>query len=117
VNDTPVGSVAVSARVGVGVPVAATVNVPPIPAVNVAAAALVIVGAEPTSTVSVNAWVVELIVLVALISNVNGPISVGVPLSKPEDERVIPVGSVPVTEYVGAGDPVAVTWKELEILV
>jgi hypothetical protein len=31
--------------------------------------------------------------------------------------RVTPVGSVPVKENVGAGNPVATTWKELFVPV
>ena len=42
---TPLGSAPVSLSVGAGVPVAVTVNVPAVPTMNVALAALVMVGA------------------------------------------------------------------------
>jgi hypothetical protein len=45
VNVTPVGSAPVSLRVGAGVPVAVTVNVPAVPTANAALFALVMVGA------------------------------------------------------------------------
>jgi hypothetical protein len=44
-NDTPVGSAPLSLRLGVGYPVAVTVNEPATPAVNVVLFALVIAGA------------------------------------------------------------------------
>ena len=45
---TPVGSGPVSVKVGVGEPVAVTVNVPFEPTAEVASGSLVITGAEPT---------------------------------------------------------------------
>jgi len=44
-NVTPLGNVPLSLRVGVGTPVAATVNEPEVPTVNVVLLALVIAGA------------------------------------------------------------------------
>ena len=56
---TPLGSVPVSVRVGVGVPVVVTENVPAVPTVNVVLLALVITGAAPgLFTVTVKVWVV-----------------------------------------------------------
>ena len=54
-SDTPFGREPFSVKVGAGKPVAATVNVPFWPAVNVVEAALVIAGAS--FTVSVKSWV------------------------------------------------------------
>ena len=55
---TPLGSVPVSVRVGVGVPVVVTENVPAAPTVNVVLLALVITGAAlGLFTVTVKAWV------------------------------------------------------------
>ena len=51
VNVTPEGSAPDSERVGAGVPVAVTVNVPAVPTVNVALLALVIAGAWFTVSV------------------------------------------------------------------
>ena len=53
-NVTPVGSALVCVTVGVGNPVAVTVNGPRVPTVKVIAAALVMAGAR--RTLSVNAW-------------------------------------------------------------
>jgi hypothetical protein len=47
VNVTPVGNVPVSVNAGVGEPVAVTMKLPVVPAVNVVALADVIVGACP----------------------------------------------------------------------
>jgi len=56
---TPLGSAPVSVRVGVGVPVVVTENVPAAPTVNVVLLALVITGAAPgLFTVTVKVWVV-----------------------------------------------------------
>ena len=52
---TPFGSVPLSLQVGVGVPVAVSVNVPGVPAVNTAVFALVMAGGA--FTVSVKFWV------------------------------------------------------------
>jgi len=54
-NVTPLGSVPLSLRVGVGKPVAVTVNEPAVPTVNVVLLALVMAGAS--LTVSVKLWV------------------------------------------------------------
>ena len=56
---TPLGSAPISVRVGVGVPVVVTENVPAAPTVNVVLLALVITGAAPgLFTVTVKVWVV-----------------------------------------------------------
>ena len=47
----------------------------------------------------------------------NDPVCVGVPLRTPPALRVTPVGSAPVSLNVGAGKPVAVTVKELTVLI
>ncbi len=47
-NDTPAGKVPISLKVGVGNPLAVTVNVPLLPTLKVAALPLVIVGASLT---------------------------------------------------------------------
>ena len=55
---TPLGSAPISVRVGVGVPVVVTENVPAAPTVNVVLLALVITGAAlGLFTVTVKAWV------------------------------------------------------------
>jgi len=55
---TPLGSAPISVRVGVGVPVVVTENVPAAPTVNVVLLALVIAGAAlGLFTVTVKAWV------------------------------------------------------------
>jgi hypothetical protein len=112
VNVTPVGSVPDSLNVGVGTPVAVTVNVPGVPAVNVTLFALVMAGAW--STVSVKFWVPFGAIPFAAV-NVMGkePAAVGVPFSVPVpfplSVKVTPLGSVPASVRAGAGKPVAVT--------
>jgi hypothetical protein len=60
-NVTPLGSVPVSVKVGVGDPVAVTVKLPAAPTVNVVLLALVIAGATcAVFTVRVNAWLAGL---------------------------------------------------------
>ena len=55
-NVMPLGSVPVSVKEGVGVPVVVTENVPAVPTVNVVLLALVIAGAWVWLTVSVKLW-------------------------------------------------------------
>ena len=100
---TPVGSVPVSVKVGAGKPEAVTVKVPAVPSVKVVSAAEVITGAA--STVRVKAWVAGVptpLLAVRVIGKV--PLAVGVPESTPAVDRVTPVGSVPVSVKVGAGN-------------
>jgi len=110
-NVTPVGNVPVSLNVGLGVPVAVTVNVPAVPTVKVVLFALGIPGAmftvsvklviagEPTPCDAVN--------VMGYVPAVPAP---GVPLSTPVAAvNVTPVGSVPDSLRVGAGKPVVVT--------
>ncbi len=77
---------------------------------KVAWSAEVMVGAA--STVRVKLWValgVTPLAAVMVIGKV--PLAVGVPDRRPADEKRTPVGSVPTSVKVGAGDPVAVTVK------
>jgi hypothetical protein len=110
-NVTPAGNVPVSLNVGLGVPVAVTVNVPAVPTVKVVLFALVITGAvftvsvklcikgEPTPFDAVN--------VMGYVPAVAAP---GVPLRTPVDGvNVTPAGSVPDSLRLGVGKPVAVT--------
>ena len=113
---TPPGSVPVSVRVGVGVPVVVTENVLGVPAVNVALLALVIAGpALGLFTVSVKAWVagvptpfvaVKVMGKVPLLPVAGVPLRVAAPF--PLSLKVTPLGSVPVSVRVGVGVPVVV---------
>jgi len=111
VNVTPVGNAPVSLKVGLGVPVAVTVNVPAVPTVNVVLLALVITGA--VFTVSVKLCVALLptpLLAVNVMEYVPAVPDAGVPLRTPVVVlNVTPPGSVPVSLNVGAGNPVAVT--------
>ncbi len=112
VKVTPVGRVPDSARVGVGEPVAVTVNVPAEPSVKVVWLAEVMAGAVPeVFTVRVKAWVAgEPTPLVAVKVIGNEPDWVGVPARTPvPGVKVTPVGRVPDSARVGVGEPVAVT--------
>ena len=64
-NVTPLGSVPVSVRDGVGVPVVVTVKLPAVPTVNVVLVALVITGAKFTTNVKV--WLIVPAPLLAVI--------------------------------------------------
>jgi hypothetical protein len=112
-NVTPAGSVPVSVKDGAGVPVATTVNVPPVPTVKVVLLALVITGA--VFTVSVKVWLACVptpLLAVKLMGYVPLVPAAGVPLRTPvAGVNVTPAGSVPVSPNVGAGNPVAVTVK------
>ena len=114
---TPEGKVPDSESVGAGEPVATTVNVPAVPAVNVALDALVIDGAVAAAlTVNVKlcvAFVPTPFDAVKVIGYVPAVPLAGVPLNTPvEAVNVTPEGSVPDSESVGAGYPVAVTANE-----
>jgi hypothetical protein len=108
---TPVGNVPVSLNVGLGVPVAVTVNDPEVPTVNVVLLALVITGA--VSTVSVKLCVAAVptpLLAVNVMGYVPAVPAPGVPLRTAVPAlNVTPVGNVPVSLRLGAGKPVAVT--------
>src|SRR6266850_42883 len=113
-NVTPLGNAPVSLRVGLGVPVAVTVNVPAVPTVNVVLLALVITGA--VFTVSVKLCVALLptpLLAVNVMEYVPAVPDAGVPLSFPVpfplSVKVTPPGSVPDSTRLGAGKPVVVT--------
>ena len=94
---------------GAGWPEVVTVNDPAVPAVKVAAAGLVKLGAWPTMIVKV--WVAAgSIPLVAVIESVLVPDAVGVPeiraLPLALGVNVRPAGRVPVSVIVGVGEPV-----------
>jgi len=111
VNVTPVGSEPVSLSVGVGLPVAVTVNVPAVPTVKVALFVLVIAAAW--FTVNVKFWVASApapLCAVNVIGYVPAVPADGVPLNAPVAAlNVTPAGSVPASLSVGAGVPVAVS--------
>jgi len=50
--------------------------------------------------------------LVASMEKVKLPAAVAVPLRSPDELKVTPAGSEPVSENVGVGLPVAVTWND-----
>jgi hypothetical protein len=108
VNVTPFGSVPLSLNVGAGVPVAVTVNVPVVPAANVALLKLVIAGGE--FTVKVKLWLAfGATPFCAVIVIRYRPLTVGVPARIPVVAlNVTPFGRVPLSVHVGAGVPVAV---------
>ena len=113
-NVTPAGSEPVSLSVGVGTPVADTVNVPAEPLVKVVADADVIAGAD--FTVRVNDCVAFVPTpLAAVMVNGNDPVAVGVPASVavpfPLSTKDTPAGKEPVSDSVGVGGPAAVTVK------
>ena len=100
----------VTENVGLGVPVAVTVNVPASVSVKVVALAEVITGAPVT--VKVKFCVASgATPLVAVIVTANTPFTEGVPDSTPVLLfKVTPVGREPVViEKVGTGVPLAVT--------
>jgi hypothetical protein len=87
-------------------------NDPGDPSTNVVEDALVMVGGCTHSRL--NVCVAGVPYPVAVITKLNSPVTVGVPLRSPPDVRVMPVGRLPlVTANVGAGVPVAVTLKLL----
>lgn len=118
-NVTPAGNGLVSVKVGVGVPVVVTENVPAVPTVNVVLLALVI--ANAASTVSVKVWTaaaptpfaaVKLIEYVPPLPEAGVPLRVAVPL--PLSLKVTPLGSAPVSATDGVGKPVVSTVNDAE---
>src|ERR1700691_617841 len=110
-NVTPLGSVPVSLSVGVGEPVAVTVNVPAVPTTKLVLFALVIAGALPTVSVNVcTALLPTPLLAVNVILNGLPVVDVGVPLSTPF-VKLTPLGSAPDPVIVGAGTPRAVGVK------
>ena len=108
VKVTPVGRVPVIERVGIGEPVAVTVNAPAVPSVKLVLLALVMMGA---SLIVMLKFCVASgkTPLVAVTTPAKVPRAVGVPEITPADDRVSPVGSEPVvTEKVIGAVPVAV---------
>ncbi len=98
-NVTPLGIAPDSLSVGVGLPVAVTLNIPAIPTAKVVLDELVIAGACVTVSVRLTLAVCAVGVLESLTLNVSevllGP--VGVPLITPVDAfSVKGLGSVPV---------------------
>src|SRR5215472_873275 len=117
-NVTPLGSVPVSVRDGVGVPVVVTVKLAAVPTANVVLLALVMLGAIPVLTVRVKLWLagvptplLAVIVreYVPALPDAGVPLSVAVPF--PLFTNVTPLGSVPVSVSDGVGAPVVVTVK------
>ena len=115
---TPVGSgVTVSAKVGGGVPVAVTVKVPPVPAVNKALLALVIFGASSTVSVKVCVALVSTPLLAVMVKvyvppvvAAGTPLSVAVPL--PLSVKVTLLGNAALPSLrLGLGKPLVVTVK------
>jgi len=110
---TPFGSVPVSVRDGVGVPVVLTANVPGVPTVNVVLLALVMTGA--LFTVRVKLWLAGVPTPLMAV-NVTGYVptvpAAGVPLSIPVpfplSLKVTPLGSKLVSVREGVGVPVIV---------
>jgi hypothetical protein len=117
VRVTPVGSVPVFVREGVGKPVVVTVKVPAPPTENVVLAPLVIAGAW--STVSVKDCVAFGVIpfcaamekeYVLPVPAAGVPLRVAVPFLL--STKVTPVGSAPVGVRDGVGKPVVVTMKD-----
>jgi len=111
---TPLGSVPVSAREGVGAPVVVTEKVPAVPTVNVVLLVLVMTGA--VFTVKVKLWLAGVptpLLAVKVMGYVPTVPAAGVPLSVPVpfplSLKVTPLGSVPVSVREGVGAPVVVT--------
>ena len=99
----PLGRVpVVTAKVGAGKPLAATVKLPAVPTVKVALAALVMVGAWPTVSVKVCVASVPTPLLATML-RLNVPLCSGVPLSEPPLVSVTPVGSVLEVLKLAAG--------------
>ena len=109
---TPVGAPVNENVIGV-VPVAMTVNVPLVPNITLVLPALVISGATGAGvTVSVKLWLAVPAVLVAITVKLYVPgVNPGSVVIRPLELIVTPVGSEPSSVNVGAGKPVAVTWK------
>src|SRR5215472_5970357 len=112
-NVTPAGNVPDSLSDGAGNPVAATVNEPIAPTLNVALLALVMDGASSTVNVKFCVALLPTPLLAVNVMEYVLPVpAAGVPLRTPVVVlNVTPVGSAPVSLNVGAGNPVAVTVK------
>jgi hypothetical protein len=117
-NVTPLGTVPVAVKDGLGAPVAVTVKLPDVPTVNVVLAALVIPGACAVFTARAKAWLagvptpllaVKVREYVPSVPDAGVPPSAAVPF--PLSTNVTPVGSAPVSVRDGVGIPVAVTVK------
>ena len=115
------GSVPLSLKAGVGIPVVVTVNVPGSPSVNVVMVALVIAGACGTATVSVKLWValgdtpLAAVIVSGYVPELPAaglPASVAVPSLL--STKITPEGSAPVSLKEGVGIPLAVTVKRLD---
>src|SRR5258707_11892208 len=124
-NVTPAGKAPLSVMLGVGNPVAVTLNVPAAPTWNEAAFALVIAGACLTVTVQL-CVAFEITPFCSFYVMTNVPVAVGVPLSVPVPlpllRNVTPAGKAPLSVMLGVGDPLvftvnvpaAPTWNEVE---
>ena len=114
---TPDGRAPDSENVGVAVPVAATANVPAVPAVKVVNAAEVITNGAVV-TAKVNSWVAVPALLAALsvmwkvpsLAVVRVPPKVAVPL--PLSTKLTPAGNAPDSDNAGVGVPVAITMND-----
>jgi len=116
VNATPVGKVPVSDSVATGVPVDVTEKVNFVPTVTEADAALVIFGATGAgATVIVNCCVAVPLAFFAVRVSDEVPTVVGMPemvaVPFPLFVKVTPLGRVPDSVMVAAGEPVVVTEK------
>jgi hypothetical protein len=99
-------------KVGAGKPVAATLKLPLVPTTKVVLFALVKAGAWFTVRVKLCMEAAEqALVAVIVIGYVPPVLAAGVPLRRPEELRVTPLGKAPVSLNVGAGTPEATTWK------
>jgi len=117
---TPLGSVPVSVREGVGAPVVVTENVPGVPTVNVVLLALVMTGA--VFTVRVKLWLAAVptpLMAVNVMGYVPTVPAAGVPLSVPVpfplSLKVTPFGSAPVSVEAAAGKPVVITVNDPDV--
>ena len=120
VKVTPSGRAPASVSDGVGAPVAATLNDPSVPTVNVTLFPLVMAGADVMAfTVNVNVCcALGETPLLAIKVMLNGlptaeegvPLSVAVP--SPLSLKFTPAGRVPVAASNGTGRPVVVTLKD-----
>ena len=121
-NVTPLGSVPLSVRDGVGVPVVVTEKVPAVPTVNVVLLPLVSTGAVPVVfTVRVKVWgagvptpllAVNVMAYVPALPDAGVPLRVAVPF--PLSLNVTPPGSVPVSVKDGVGKPVVSTVNDAD---
>src|SRR5580704_7463038 len=111
-NDTPVGSVPVSAKLDVGKPLAVTAKVPRVPTVNTVFAGLMMAGASSTTIVKIcPSPTPTLLIGVNVTENVPPVPGSGVPLKTPIELKPKPLGSVPASLNIGAGKPLATRAK------